>query len=35
MHGFGVYQYTSGARYEGEWVNGKSEGKVNNKKILL
>jgi len=22
MHGYGVYHYTSGAVYSGEWVNG-------------
>ena len=28
MHGYGVYRYTSGAVYSGEWVKGKQEGKV-------
>lgn len=28
MHGFGVYKYTSGAEYAGEWRNGKQHGRV-------
>jgi hypothetical protein len=28
MEGYGVYKYTSGAIYSGEWRNGKQHGKV-------
>jgi hypothetical protein len=26
-HGYGVYEYASGSRYEGNWVNNSLEGK--------
>ena len=29
MHGYGVYKYTSGAVYSGEWKNNQHEGRVN------
>lgn len=28
QHGYGVYRYTNGAVYSGEWQKGKQEGKV-------
>jgi hypothetical protein len=28
MHGYGVYKYTSGAFFSGEWKEGKQTGKV-------
>jgi len=27
MNGYGVYHYTSGAVYSGDWLNGFQEGK--------
>jgi len=27
MHGFGVYHFTSGAEYTGQWTKGKRHGK--------
>lgn len=26
MHGYGIYMYKNGDRYEGNWVNGLKEG---------
>lgn len=28
MHGYGIYNFACGAKYSGEWENGKAEGKV-------
>ena len=28
MHGYGIYHFACGAKYSGEWENGKAEGKV-------
>lgn len=34
MNGYGVYKYTSGAIYSGEWKEGKQHGKVSLKFLL-
>ena len=28
MHGYGIYKFACGAKYSGEWANGKADGKV-------